>query len=148
MVSAGQFHKIYDPSVGEAEPWYINDHCFVRADDGLWHLFGITHPEPANPLDEKFLAHATAPDPMGPWSKQPAVLPAEASWGETHVWAPHVIRHEGEYYMFYCAGGASNREYRIHFGDLSRSVRVAAPRRKSDARRRLRRSRSDGAARL
>jgi hypothetical protein len=114
MVTAGEFRKIYDPSIGESEPWYINDHCFVRGDDGVWHLFGITHPEPANPLDEKFLAHATAADPHGPWTKQPVVLPAEASLGETHVWAPHVIRHRGLYYMFYCAGGASNQSYRIH----------------------------------
>jgi hypothetical protein len=42
------------------------------------------------------------------------VLPADETLGETHVWAPHVIEHEGLYYMFYCAGGASNREYRIH----------------------------------
>ena len=114
MVTAGEFQKIYDPSAGEAEPWYVNDHCFVRAEDGLWHLFGITHPEPANPLDEKFLAHATAPDPFGPWQKQCAVLPADAALGETHVWAPHVLRHEGLYYMYYCAGGTSNEEYRIH----------------------------------
>ncbi len=114
MVIAGEFRKIYDPSIGEAEPWYINDHCFVRATDGRWHLFGITHPEPANPLDEKFLAHATAADAFGPWQKHEMVLPADPACGETHVWAPHVIRHDELYYMFYCAGGASNREYRIH----------------------------------
>lgn len=114
MISVGAFVRIYDPSVGESEPWYINDHCFVRGDDGLWHMFGITHPEPANPLDEKFLAHATAADPAAAWTKHAPVLPAAAEHGETHVWAPHVIRHEGLYYMFYCAGGASNHAYRIH----------------------------------
>src|SRR5579859_6885960 len=64
----GRFHKIYDPSKGEKQKWYINDHTFIRAADGQWHLFGITHPEPANPLEEKFFAHATAPDLAGPWT--------------------------------------------------------------------------------
>ena len=45
-VSAGAFFRIYNPSVGEAGPWYINDHSFIRGSDGIWHLFGITHPEP------------------------------------------------------------------------------------------------------
>ena len=27
MVKAGEFRRIYDPSVGESEEWYINDHC-------------------------------------------------------------------------------------------------------------------------
>ena len=33
-VQAGTFSLIYDPSVGEAEPWYINDHTFFRDHDG------------------------------------------------------------------------------------------------------------------
>ena len=37
------FRRVFDPSVGEKEPWYINDHTFIRASDGTWHLFGITH---------------------------------------------------------------------------------------------------------
>ena len=41
-VAAGEFKKIYDPSVNEKEPWYINDHCFIRGRDGIWHMFGIT----------------------------------------------------------------------------------------------------------
>src|SRR5262245_2089368 len=113
-LSVGDFQRIYDPSVGEAEPWYINDHTFVRGTDGLWHLFGITHAEPANPFDETFLAHATAPDPMGPWTKHAPVMHADAAWGETHVWAPHVIRHDGRWWMFYCGGGAKPQAYRIH----------------------------------
>lgn len=26
------------------ERWIPNDHCFVKGKDGLWHIFGITHP--------------------------------------------------------------------------------------------------------
>src|SRR5262249_21309677 len=63
--TVGPFAKLYDPSVGESQKWYINDHCFIEAHDGTWHLFGITHPEPAAPMDEKFFAHATTPTLTG-----------------------------------------------------------------------------------
>ena len=114
MLSVGEFHKVYDPSVGEAEPWYINDHTFVREPSGIWRLFGITHAEPANPLDEITLAHATAPDVTGPWTKAALAMTADPAAGETHLWAPHVIAHEGGWWMVYCAGGASHEAYRIH----------------------------------
>lgn len=103
--SAGEFRQIYDPGVGEAEPWYINDHCFVRAADGSWHLFGITHPEPADPENEHLFAHARAPSPHGPWTKQPMALRVDPSYGETHLWAPHVVSHRDKYWMFYAGGG-------------------------------------------
>jgi arabinan endo-1,5-alpha-L-arabinosidase len=51
--SVGKFARIYDPSDGESDRWYINDHCFARGRDGRWHLFGITHAEP----DIEELAH-------------------------------------------------------------------------------------------
>jgi sucrose-6-phosphate hydrolase SacC (GH32 family) len=110
----GAFTRVFDPSAGESTRWYINDHSFVRAEDGTWHLFGITHEEPASPLEEKFFVHATARDLKGPWRKHDPVIHFEPLAGETHVWAPHVIRHDGSYWMFYCAGGASHSQYRIH----------------------------------
>ncbi|GAB2691232.1 family 43 glycosylhydrolase [Nocardia thraciensis] len=105
-VSAGRFHHIYDPSVGEACPWYINDHTLIRDESGRWHLFGITHPEPADPWDETEFAHATADLLHGPWIKQPPALTADPEYGETHLWAPYVLRAEDRYYMFYDGGGA------------------------------------------
>ncbi len=116
-VTCGEFVKIYDPSVGEKEKWYINDHCFIYGPDRRWHLFGITHQEPANPLDEDNLAHATAETLLQkPWRKEPFALSvaAEAPWNETHLWAPHVILHEGMYYMFYCGGDRDHTKYKIH----------------------------------
>ncbi|MFI4974115.1 MAG: hypothetical protein ACHP84_06220 [Caulobacterales bacterium] len=110
----GDFQRIYDPSLGETRPWYINDHTFIQAEDGHWRLFGITHPEPAAPLDEKFFAHASAPDILGPWMRQTPVLPVNEDYGETHVWAPYVLRHQDTYWMYYCAGGAQHEAYRIH----------------------------------
>ena len=112
-VTAGAFRLIYDPSVGETEPWYINDHTFFRDHEGAWHLVGITHAEPAKPHDEKHLAHATAPALHGPWTRQLFALSADTVWGETQLWAPHVIEHDGMFWMFYCGGGPSHLEYRI-----------------------------------
>ena len=74
-VTAGQFFKIYDPSVSDKEKWYINDHCFVRGQNGIWHLFGITHAEPHDPIDEDNFAHATAASlTQVPWKKQTKLL--------------------------------------------------------------------------
>jgi Glycosyl hydrolases family 32 N-terminal domain len=113
-VAAGEFERIYDPGVGEAEPWYINDHTFVRAPGRGWHLFGITHAEPANPLDEDEFAHATADRlTQSPWDKQPPAFGVDESQGEIHLWAPHVVRHRGLYYMFYAGGDADHARYRM-----------------------------------
>lgn len=98
-VEAGTFERIYDPSVGEDGPWYINDHAFIPEPGGGWHLFGITHAEPANPLDEDNFAHATARElTRSPWQKEPFALSVDESQGEVHLWAPHVVRHRGSYY--------------------------------------------------
>jgi arabinan endo-1,5-alpha-L-arabinosidase len=116
LVTAGEFVRIYEPSVGEKEKWYINDHCFLYG-EGKWHLFGITHPETADPMHERDFAHATAAKLLQqPWDKQPFALSVatEAPWNEIHLWAPHVIRHEGVYYMFYCAGDNDHTKYKIH----------------------------------
>lgn len=114
-VLTGEYRKIYDPSLGETNPWYINDHTIIKAEDG-WHLFGITHEEPANPLDEKQCAHAFTPDILTvPFQKQPFPFSSDERFGEAHFWAPHIIFHQGKYYMFYCAGSLKgNDSYRIH----------------------------------
>lgn len=113
-VTAGPFTRIYDPSLGQPRPWYINDHTIVRGPDGTWHLFGITHEEPANPLDEKSFAHATAPTLMGPWTRQAPALTAESRYRETLLWAPYVLEVDGTYYMYYCAGSPDHTQYQIH----------------------------------
>ncbi|MGW4772342.1 glycosyl hydrolase family 32 [Nocardia sp. NPDC004278] len=105
VVRAGAFARVYDPSAGEPHPWYINDHTVVRDASGRWHLFGITHPEPADPFHEIEFAHATAYRLHGPWTKQAPALTVDRDYGETHLWAPHVIGVDGRYYMFYAGGG-------------------------------------------
>src|SRR5215213_4978617 len=81
-VSAGAFFRVYDPSAGETQQWYYNDHTMVRdVATGTWHVYAITHAEPANPLEEKNFGHATAPSPTGPWTKRPFALTASPAAG-------------------------------------------------------------------
>lgn len=114
-VYAGEFKKIYDPSEGMNEKWYINDHTLFPGKDG-WHLFGITHEEPADPLNEKLCAHAITEDILNVnLKKLDPPMVADAEYQELHFWAPHIIEHEGVYHMFYCAGSLESHEkYRIH----------------------------------
>jgi beta-fructofuranosidase len=129
LVTAGTFQKIYDPGDG-LPPWYINDHCFVRGDDGTWHLFGITHTEPMDPMDERQFAHATSSLlTASPWTKRPFALTANPAHGEVLLWAPYVLRHQGVYYMFYVAGDADHTKFKIHVAtspDLEHWTRHAA----------------------
>jgi arabinan endo-1,5-alpha-L-arabinosidase len=117
LVECGSFVKIYDPSIGETNRWYINDHCFIRGTNGIWHMFGITHQEPARPLEEIHFAHATATNLLQqPWDKQPFAFDVATNppWNEAVLWAPYVIYHDNLYWMFYCAGGKDHTKYQIH----------------------------------
>src|SRR5512133_1611867 len=113
--SVGQFINVYNPSVGEKEAWYINDHTFVYGPDGQWHLFGITRQEPMSPADEDNFAHAVSKDlyTTTGWVKKPFALSTDTAAGEAHLWAPYVFEHDGLYYMYYCAGGKSSQEYQL-----------------------------------
>ncbi|MEJ7651083.1 MAG: DUF2961 domain-containing protein [Nakamurella sp.] len=105
VVAAGARQRIYDASVGESGPWYVNDHTFVKGPDGQWNLFGITHAEPADPLNENLFGHATATSlTQAQYAKQPGVIQAQSSLGEKHVWAPYVLKSGSTYYMYYAAG--------------------------------------------
>ena len=110
---------LFDQSVGEAERWYIQDHCIVRGEDG-WHLFGITNrqttpPEP-DPQNEQNFSHAVGGGLLsGMWDKQPYALTADLeAYGERFLWAPFVIKKADTYYMYYCVGGASPQTFEIH----------------------------------
>ncbi|MBN2018864.1 MAG: family 43 glycosylhydrolase [Sedimentisphaerales bacterium] len=122
-VMAGMF-KIYDPSIGENKTWSINDHCFIRGKDGIWHMFGILGIEPHAPITGRVFAHATAKSfTQIPWVKGPDALKVDSGLKETHLWAPHIIYHNGIFYMYYCAGGKDRTKYKIHLAtskDLER----------------------------
>ncbi|MFF4532247.1 family 43 glycosylhydrolase [Streptomyces sp. NPDC001407] len=108
-IGAGPFTHVYDPST-PGGPRYLNDHTLIKAAD-RWHLFGITGPAapPGQAPDsaaEISFAHASAPDPYGPWTTHADALTRDpAYFGEEHLWAPHVVEAGGTYWMFYAAGG-------------------------------------------
>lgn len=119
VATTGEFERIYDPSVqgeeplkqGPSGPWYFNDHTFIKGADGTWHTYAITHPEPADPLDEKNFGHATAQSlTQSPWDEQSFALSATGEDtgpgepGDHHIWAPYVLKHDGLYYMYFAGG--------------------------------------------
>jgi glycosyl hydrolase family 43 len=110
-VGAGVVEHVYDPSPPGGPKRYLNDHCTIQAPDGTWHLYSIIGDSappggfPDGGLEDS-IAHATAPDPRGPWTTQPPALTVDPGYfGEDHLWAPHVVEQDGTYYMFYAAGG-------------------------------------------
>ncbi len=60
-----------------------------------------------NNMDERQFAHATAGTLLqSPWKTEPFALVAdEKKWHEKVLWAPHIVHHDGLYYMFYTGGG-------------------------------------------
>ncbi|MFI1112072.1 family 43 glycosylhydrolase [Streptomyces physcomitrii] len=129
-VGAGPVRKVYDTS-GETPSRYLNDHAVIKGPDGTWHMYGITGEEapPGQAPDssgEDTFAHATAPSLKGPWTTREPVLTVDPDYGEDHLWAPHVIEHEGTYYMFY-SGGGGDRDATINLAtskDLSHWTRI------------------------
>ncbi|MCC5876567.1 MAG: family 43 glycosylhydrolase [Candidatus Sumerlaeia bacterium] len=114
ITRTGPFKCIYDHSVGEAEEWFVNDHCFIRGHDGLWHMFGITNVEPPHPVREIRLGHATAKNLTdSPWTKEPYPITIREDLDEIHLWAPCILLHKGLYYMYICVGSQDNTRYQI-----------------------------------
>lgn len=110
----GAFQHVFDQSPNNDKSWYINDHCFIQGPDG-WHVYGITHKKPANPMDERNFSHGFSSTLLGTWQQQPFALTWDPKLGENHLWAPHVIKKGDTYYMFYCAGSlVSNYHYQIN----------------------------------
>ncbi|WP_030721507.1 family 43 glycosylhydrolase [Streptomyces sp. NRRL S-237] len=108
-IGAGPFTHVHDPSV-PGRRRYLNDHTLIKA-NGRWHLFSIvgdsapTGESPDSGAEVSF-AHASAPDPYGPWIPHADALTVDRSYfGEEHLWAPHVIEAGGSFWMFYAAGG-------------------------------------------
>ena len=60
-----------------------------------------------NNQDELQFAHASADKLLqSPWKTEPFALVAdEEKWQENALWAPHIVFHDGLYFMFYTGGG-------------------------------------------
>lgn len=77
------------------------DFAFIKK-DGVYHLFYIRHndflPAWATELD---FGHAVSTD-LYHWTQLPPVMGVDPfGWDNLHVWAPHIVEHEGLYWMFY-----------------------------------------------
>jgi hypothetical protein len=118
VLEQGPMVHVFDTTTLPGGPWYVNDHTFVQARDGTWHLFGIFHAEPSGDDTEVDFIHAVAteadPERWGEGAFVAAdppyriALRADASIGETHLWAPHIVVAEGRYWMVYQSGGSSD----------------------------------------
>ncbi len=98
------------------DDWVPNDHCFVKADDGIWHIFGITHPyvdpDPKNGgihQGEYASFHAVSSvtsfkDTIQEdhYMDKPKILPPSERPGEVNAnHAPYIVRKDGLYHMVY-----------------------------------------------
>jgi hypothetical protein len=137
-VSQGEMVHVFDTRAVPGPATYVNDHTLVQGPDRAWHLFGIFHREPMGDDGEVDFIHAVAnePDP-GRWEEGafvPAAAPfdialrADRSLGETHLWAPHVVRDGDRWFMIYQGGGPDDYHASIRLAestDLHRWSRVS-----------------------
>ena len=93
-----------DPLEGKfAEPGgYVVDHAIIKKDD-LWHLIyirGIAVTNwPEYPLSN--FGHAVSKD-LKSWKiEKPVLNTSDELFDSYQVWAPHIIYHNGEYWIFY-----------------------------------------------
>ncbi|MFH0965741.1 MAG: hypothetical protein V2A58_17220 [Planctomycetota bacterium] len=103
------FKLVFDP-----RDHYINDHCLVRDDRGLWHLFYIYFPRDsrrsAGGRLEYGIGHATSPDLIH-WKEVGICLREDpGAWDADAIYAPYVHRSpKGAYVMLYCGSGDSTQ---------------------------------------
>ncbi|WP_083634273.1 family 43 glycosylhydrolase [Saccharicrinis aurantiacus] len=96
------------------ERWIPNDHCFVKHNDGLWHIFGITHPYTDPKLGNihqgeyaSFHAVSKVTDfkksvEIDHYADKAKILPPKERPGEINAnHAPYIVKKEELYYMVY-----------------------------------------------
>jgi hypothetical protein len=102
-----------DPYIYETPFKFVKDFSIIRDQEGLWHIFSITgdffqgHDWQPNG-NERTFSHGTSRD-LRRWEYHPPVLSisendypdGNGKYEDRNIWAPHVIHHEGTYYMFY-----------------------------------------------
>jgi hypothetical protein len=75
----------------------IADHAWVKDDSGLYHLFFHTEDHGSG----TFIEHYTTADLQNLDYVGPALYNNPDGWDSHSLWAPHIIRSGGTYYMFY-----------------------------------------------
>ena len=74
---------------------YVNDHSIVKAEDGKWHLFGISS-FTGIPYHERYFVHGVGESLEGEFIEVGKTIDRG-----TPAWAPCLIEREGNFYMFY-----------------------------------------------
>ena len=88
----GDWKILYKP---EKTGTYVNDHTIIKANDGVWHLFGISS-FGGGPCNEKYFTHGKG----NSLTEQMTEVGKSIDTG-TLAWAPCVIEKDDNYYMFY-----------------------------------------------
>jgi len=93
-IIAGNYRPLYKP---EKHGYYINDHTIFQDAKRNWRLIGITSKTDGDPNAETYFAVAKS-------ENFPHIMMAEdesvADVGDL-AWAPHVIKHNNVYHMFW-----------------------------------------------
>lgn len=103
--------EVLDPNVQHilTLPWqYVKDYTVIRADDGLFHAFGLVGRADGKQdwqeeglQNEKQFFHVTSPD-LVTWTQHADILHCpESGCDDRGVWSPYVFRYDHLYWMFY-----------------------------------------------
>ena len=117
-VIMGKYKHILDPpgqtlTNAPKGSWYINDHCFFVEKNGKIHWFGINNPyvakgeDPYGPGSHRYIGHAVADEPFGPWTACEPALQLDANDKSGNIGACFVIEKDGKYLMYYNHSGST-----------------------------------------
>lgn len=118
---------VFDAAHLAGGPDYVNDHTLIFGADRRWHLFGIFHEEPFAGESEHDFVHAISEvrDPAD-WDPRSfhlspcaggIALRRRTDLGETHLWAPHVVRADDRYVMVFQSGGQDGDRSQIRLAE-------------------------------
>lgn len=85
----------------------------IVEDNGVWVMYFYTWDTGSYPISNSVIGRATAPSPQGPWTadKNPVLVNGSAGeWDENQVLAPHVIKNENGYIMYYSGSNVSGKQ--------------------------------------
>ena len=94
--------------------FYLKDFCLHEV-AGTWHLYHIAGTPGVScclPGNEIWFGHATTRDFVTWETHEPCFFINPAGWDHGHVFAPHVVSHDGQHWMFY-TGVATDNTQRI-----------------------------------
>ncbi len=95
-VITGDWQLLYKPGKTGC---YVNDHSLILADDGSWHLFGITRDGvEVEPDRERWFTYGRSPGLISDSGFEEVCKVCDTG---LRAWAPSVVYHEDRYYMYY-----------------------------------------------